>query len=552
MSRSTKFKCPHCDFTCGRNKPFSEHLINEHNYASMEDAYIQTKLAGVKPICKCQRCNIPTKFRGWNKGHADFVSGHNSSLYSYMSEEDAKLAGAKRSEKLKGRVGWSKGLTKETSESLRKAAVTRSNTVRAQFAVEGRTQWNKGLTKESSPGVAKGAEKLKELYRQGVLIPWAKGLTKETSESVAEMSLVVSSALRNKALKSRLDAPKRLAPETIVARLEKHAPDLALITDLSNYTRGIHTSLEFKCKKCNAIQTRSFLSALSNRCEACDPTGCAKQQLEVDRYIASLGIQTELCNHTIISPYEIDIYSEQCQTGIEFNGLYFHSENFKHKGHHSDKSKMCADANVRLIHIFEDEWRDNKDICKSMLAHKLGKSKKSIPARKCSIKIVPPKLKRIFFDNNHLDGSANSKIAFGLYDPDGTLVACISLRRPSHKKYAGMLEIARFCTKAHVHVPGGLSRLTKHAWKYCKENSYESILTYVDTRHGTKAGYTAAGYEFIGTTTNRFWWTDGRERIDRFKIRADKSRGLTEKEVAEELGVVKIWGCPYLIFKYSE
>jgi hypothetical protein len=119
---------------------------------------------------------------------------------------------------------------------------------------------------------------------------------------------------------------------------------------------------------------------------------------------------------------------------------------------------------------------------------------------------------------------------------------------PFHKKYKGQLEIARFCTKLYSRCPGGLSRLTKYALQHCIERGFTSLLTYVDTRFGTKAGYATAGWNFEGRTVNRFWWTDGRNRIDRFKIRADKSNNMTEKEVAESLGVVKIWGCPNLIF----
>ena len=90
------------------------------------------------------------------------------------------------------------------------------------------------------------------------------------------------------------------------------------------------------------------------------------------------------------------------------------------------------------------------------------------------------------------------------------------------------------------------------ALNYCLKNGFNSLLTYVDIRHGTKNGYLSAGYEFLGSTDNKFWWTGGRERIDRFKIRTDKENNLTEKEVALEHGVIKIWGCPKLIFKYDK
>jgi hypothetical protein len=468
-----------------------------------------------------------------------------------LPAEKAKEISEKRTSKIKGKQGWSSGLTKETSSSLQKAAQTRSKTVKAQFASGERIPWNKGLTKETNKSVSSASEKLSNQYRSGALIPWALGLTKASSEKVLKMSQSVSIALKNKELRNRLDALKRLSTEEIIKRLNKNSPDLLLITDLSSYTRDRHVNLEFECKKCNHIQTRSFLSALSNRCDKCDP-GSSKQQLEVDRFVASLGVSTSLCDRSIIAPYEIDIYVPSRSFGIEFNGLYFHSEVFKNRNYHSDKTHMCAERGVQLFHLFEDEWCNKKEICQSMIMHKLGLTTTRVYARKCKIELVTARQKKEFFCNNHIDGNTNSRINFGLISEDGDIVACLSLRKPTHKKYKNMLEVARFCTKIFTHIPGGLSKLTTFALNYCHDSGYTNLLTYVDTRHGTKNGYLSAGYDLVGATGNRFWWTAGKERIDRFKIRADKELGLTEKEVAFEHGVVKIWGCPNLIFEYNK
>jgi len=551
MIKSTRFRCPNCSFTCGLNKHFKKHLIEEHDYASVRDAYITTKLNNIEPKCKCTECGLSPKFNGWNRGFSKFIDGHNGSIYAYMSHDDAKKISKKRAEKLRGKEGWSRGLTKETSNSIRKAAETRSITVRYQFASGERSQWNKGLTKETSESISNAAKNLSLRYKSGELIPWAKGKTKKTDKKVLKMSQTVSMVMKQKDIRNRLDTIKRLTPDEILRRLKTNAPDLEIITDLSCYTRDRHINLEFRCKKCCTIQTKSFLSALNNRCDNCDPGG-SKQQVEINRFISSMGVQTELCDRSVISPYEIDILIPEHNLGIEFNGLYFHSEVFKNRNYHADKSRMSADKGVQLIHIFEDEWRNNQDICKSMIIHKIGLTKNKVYARNCTVKEINPTQKKAFFENNHIDGNVRSRITFGLISPKNELVACISLRRPTHKKYKNMLEVARFCTKLFTHIPGGLSKLTKYAFQYCCKENYDSLLTYVDTRHGTKDGYLSAGYKFIGITGNRFWWTGGRERIDRFKIRADKESGLTEKDVAREHGVVKIWGCPNLIFEYKK
>jgi uncharacterized C2H2 Zn-finger protein len=543
---STRFKCPICEFTCGRKKKFNDHLIKTHTFSSIEDAYIQIYLNGVVPICQCNICTITPTFISWSKGFRKFITGHNGNIYTSYNIDKANEISKRRSKALIGRVGWSKGLTKETNTSIKKASKTRQQTVQAQYNNGDRVAWNKGLTKECDSRLLAQSINMKKKYTSGVLVPWAKGLTKETDNRILQMSYVVSETLKKSDLQTRLNLFKRLSKEEIKRRLTIGAPHLELLTNLDDYTRDRDKNLIFKCKVCDYIQKKSLLSALSDRCEKCNPIG-SKQQIEIDRFIRSMNFETIMCTRDLINPYEIDIYVDSKKFGIEFNGLYFHSELFKNRQYHSDKTSMCKKIDVRLMHIFGDEWREKQDICKSMIAHKLGVYETTIYARKCIVKPVSYKVRKKFFNDNHIDGDVKSTHAIGLYLGD-MLISCMSLRRPYHKKYKGKLEVARFCMKLRTHAPGALSRLTKHAMTYCKANGFTGLLTYVDMRLGSKNGYLSAGWNYLGETSNRFWWTDGRSRIDRFKIRADKANKITEKEMAESLGVVKIWGCTNLIF----
>jgi len=214
------------------------------------------------------------------------------------------------------------------------------------------------------------------------------------------------------------------------------------------------------------------------------------------------------------------------------------------------KTKLCRDNGYTLFHIFSDEWENKKDIVKSMLAHKLMKSQRKIYARSCTIKQLTPKEKRMFFEDNHIDGDAQSSLAFGLVYED-ELVAAISLRRPFHKKWNEYMEVCRFSTAKWTSVVGGLSRLSKFALKISHEKGLRGLLSYVDTRYGSGDGYANSGYRKIDSTGNRFWWTDGRVRLDRFKVRANKKEGLTEREASLKLGVVKVWGCPNDVYIYE-
>lgn len=71
----------------------------------------------------------------------------------------------------------------------------------------------------------------------------------------------------------------------------------------------------------------------------------------------------------------------------------------------------------------------------------------------------------------------------------------------------------------------------------------QAIVTYMDRRHGDGRGYLSAGMQHVGTTPPRFWWTDGKRRFGRLTVKADAKRGLSEKQVAAERGVSRIYCC---------
>jgi len=100
----------------------------------------------------------------------------------------------------------------------------------------------------------------------------------------------------------------------------------------------------------------------------------------------------------LIPPYEIDIYIPEIRLGIEFNGLYWHSDlaGNKDSDYHQQKLLLALQNNIQLIQIFEDEWRDQEDIIKSILLNKFNKNTNKIFARKCQIYSVPIDIARQF------------------------------------------------------------------------------------------------------------------------------------------------------------
>ena len=48
---------------------------------------------------------------------------------------------------------------------------------------------------------------------------------------------------------------------------------------------------------------------------------------------------------------EIDIYLPQLNLGFEFNGVWWHSDEYKRKSFHLDKTNFFTKREIKLIHV---------------------------------------------------------------------------------------------------------------------------------------------------------------------------------------------------------
>lgn len=536
--------CWFCGLQFKRKKNFASHLLQSHGKSNIIDAYVDANLNGIYPTCLCG-CGIKSKWISEKHGFSKYINGHNGKLSSLDKNIADEIKKKRKETFLSNGHKYGENFKPKTEEAKLKHRNNLSKGLREYYKTH--SSWTKGLTKETDSRVAKFANEIKQRFATGVAIPWAKGKTKETCEKVRKMSESVKRVMNDEGRRRKLDALKRLSNEEIERRLIARAPDLRLISDLETYTRDKVKNLKFVCVKCNHEQTKSLIQALTNRCEICSPP-TSRGHIELFEFCRTLDQDAKICDTSIITPYELDITFSKKKLAIEYNGLYFHSEIFKDKNYHSNKSKDAEKAGYRLIHVFEDEWLTKPDSIKSSITHALGMSQTKIYARKCEIREVSPKIKKQFFDDNHIDGDARSFVSWGLFYMNA-IVACISLRKPLHKKWKQSYEICRYATKNGVHISGGLSRLLSVCIKKCKSENITSLMTYADSRHGTGNCYLTTGFKQISETPNRFWWTDGKVRLDRFKIKADSATGLTEAESAFQFGVVKIWGCKNYVFQ---
>lgn len=114
------------------------------------------------------------------------------------------------------------------------------------------------------------------------------------------------------------------------------------------------------------------------------------------------------------------------------------------------KSDMCAKKGIRLLHVYEDDWCDKKDIVKSILTYLLKKCKNEIYARKTEIRPVSLEESKKFIESNCLDVyDETCTNSLGLYNDD-RIVMLMTYAVTADDK----LEIKNCCSLCDVSVIG--------------------------------------------------------------------------------------------------
>jgi hypothetical protein len=250
-----------------------------------------------------------------------------------------------------------------------------------------------------------------------------------------------------------------------------------------------------------------------------------------------------------INRKEIDIYLPDLKIGFEFNGLKWHSEVYLENEYHLKKTKLCLDNNIRLIHIFEDDFDYKLDIIKSIIKNVLNHSTR-VYARNTLIKQVTDKnIIKDFLDKNHLQGFVNTNINYGLYYDDElvSLMTFMKTRKVINKSTKECeYELVRFCNKIGLTIVGGASKLFN---KFLKEYNPKSVLSYCDISWANGNIYKKLGFKLVGTTKPNYYYIINGKKENRINYQKHKlvkkgyDKNLTEVEIMSKLGYYRIFNC---------
>lgn len=327
-------------------------------------------------------------------------------------------------------------------------------------------------------------------------------------------------------------------------KIKEYSCEAVDILDDSSYLIKCH-----KCGNANIVLNSRLNDRIRNSqdvCIVCNNynSGTSESETKILNFIDSLDINYEKNTRKILNGKEIDIFFPQFNLGIEFNGLFWHSEFNISNNYHLEKTELAEKNGIKLIHIWEDDWENRREIIKSRLCNVLKIPKNKIYARKCKIEIVDYKQTKKFLDENHLQGFCPFKTSIGLFY-DGILVSISTFGK---RKISGSVEeeLLRFANKTSYNITGAFSKLLKY---YIDNYKKGPLISFADRCWTTIENnvYEKNGFRFIGKTPPNYYYIVDHKRKHRFSFRKDKlvrdgfDPNKTEKEIMQERGIFRIY-----------
>ena len=152
------------------------------------------------------------------------------------------------------------------------------------------------------------------------------------------------------------------------------------IDDLMNGNIKANSIIKTRCPICNEYAEHTFNNVFLLKigklkvgrprlCSKCNfEFSSSKCEDEIREYISTFYKEIPIQNsRDIISPLEIDLYYPEKKIAIEFNGDYWHSDEFKPNDYHYNKFKLCCSMGITLISIFENKWNCDREAIKMYL-----------------------------------------------------------------------------------------------------------------------------------------------------------------------------------------
>lgn len=297
-------------------------------------------------------------------------------------------------------------------------------------------------------------------------------------------------------------------------------------------------------------QAPNYHVNMGHGCPRCAGIGPSSAQLEIFEFLSQY-VECVSEQQMPSSTKSFDIFVPSLNLAVEYHGLVWHSTKFAIDPRRDYKKHLeAAASNIRVIHIYSDEWLTKRAIVERLLLSAVGKLEK-VYARKTKVVTVDSRKARTFLANNHLQGPTNSSINLGLEFED-VLIACMSFSVSSSvrgNRDRGLWELQRYA--AACTVVGGASKLLK---TFLATTSCHTLISYSDNRVFSGNMYQRLGFSLVGESVPDYWYVssriqDGRQHKSRFQRKFLPRRlksfdpSLSESENCHANGWYQLFDC---------
>jgi len=308
----------------------------------------------------------------------------------------------------------------------------------------------------------------------------------------------------------------------------------------------------WKCSQCS----HEWTAYVYNRTNKKRPQGCpecakgataSRGEKQIIEFLSQNSV-LDIVTHKIINnkegrKFEIDIFIPHLNIGIEFNGIYYHSEKFVDKKYHFNKFKTCQENNIQLIQIWEDDWFKSRETIKQMLLNQLNKNIEYCPLEKTTIKKIEEAEAIKFFSDNYPQKVLNASLYIGLLNEKRKLIAVVAVQERKSKKG---LNIS--CFVSEYNSSNNFAKLISYIEKHY---DFEYLTAISDNCIDNNELYINNGFKFKEHISPDYtYFAKKQYREDKTKYSKNKFKNdlnleyfdkMNEEELAELNGFLKVY-----------
>lgn len=262
---------------------------------------------------------------------------------------------------------------------------------------------------------------------------------------------------------------------------------------------------------------------------------------------------------------EIDIFLPEYNIGIEYCGLYAHSElgaiNLFYKKHgrrptdeeiseivrttkqrHVKKYEDAKKGGVQLLTVWCSEWSSRKEQILNFIGSKL-QTNKTLYARKCEVVEINKQEACLFNNRNHIQEITPHSISrsFGLFYEDQLVGVMIF---GLHQRNSKEVVLRRMCFETGITVVGGASKLFHFS---TESMMFDRCVSWSDNRWSDGNVYQKLGFLCDTHLPPDYIYLGKNGKIihkqSATKQKLGAAPGQSEHERAIELGMTRVWDC---------